>query len=408
MSRSSMSFSKHSGKGKGVNATHEEETEKKIQMGLELMHKFGTFLKVETATFTFHPENLECDKLFASYLKKQKYTPTYSNYKTLICMGGRFLYSAICNEINLEPTFNATGCSLWEHGWSNSAIKCLHGSNMIKKVNEIEMSNTSEAGITALKDGRGTLCSNRWGRQCVKITQENFIMCAEDINQRFGQKSAKSCGMSFSDSEKAKIALMNAKLFTKYIFPSAKMDKKFFIPVHCDCNSQGKIILGNQLPKMTPFNVGGAEDLNPEDVNSAQAITVKYPVVMVFQCCNVTGAKKDSSCQFKISSSDLTAMLSLCRKLWISVTGNSMAIVFPNFVWDNKFRVQSALLPEAEINSDLNPFGEEEESDGEEVPDTPPPVPKKKRRQVVTPVKKTKTARKSILEESSEEDEESQ
>ncbi|AII22573.1 DBP [Lizard adenovirus 2] len=389
-----MSLSKSKGK-----SDNQEEVEAKIQIALETLHKIGSALKVDTSTFTFHPDQPECDKLFAAYYKKQKHAPTYSSTKTITYVGGRILYTAVCNHAKLVPQCNTSGCVLWDHGWGSN-LKCYHGEVMCRKKNEIEMAVTSEAGSTALKEGRGIVEMNRFNRQVVKIVQENFVICMEDANQRFNQPSASSCGLSFTDLEKARVAMENSKGLTEQMFPNAKMGALLFMPVHCECNPGGKMLLGRQIAKITPFSLSGTEGLKEADVSPIQAVSVRHPAVFVFQCCNASGGKGKAGCDFKLSHPDLLQILNMVRKMWLEVMGSSLPITFPRFKWHQSLRVQSALLPEGPVNEEENPFGidEEQEEEEEAVPPSPPP---KKRVKTVEPKKK----KRAVLVESSDEEE---
>ncbi|AAL92454.1 DBP [Snake adenovirus 1] len=381
-----------------------DEAKEKVQAALELLHKFGSAFKVDTAGFSFHPESPECDKIFGAYLKNVKHVPTYSSAKTLTSVGGRILYAATCQYVKLTPVTNLTGCTLWEHGWGQN-LKCYHGEGMCRKKNEIEMAATSESGVAALKEGRGAVEINRWGRQVVKITQENYVICMEDLQSRFNQPSANSCGLSFSDSDKARSAMENATELTRSIFSQAKMDHLLFMPICCYCNYGGKMILGRQLCKLTPFSISGTEGLREEDVSPVQAVSVRHPAVFVFQCCNATGGSKGkTSCDFKISHADLLQVLNLVRKMWLEVMGYPMPIHFPRFKWSPSLRVKNALLPEGSVNEDENPFGLDNSEDEEEVVPPSPPSPARKRtRTTVAEVHHKK--KKKIVLESSEEDE---
>lgn len=380
------------------------DVEGKIQSAIEVLHKLGGALKVDTVSFTFHPEQPECDKLFSAYFKKQKYSPTYSNVKTIGAVGGKILYTAVAKHCGLQTAANTSGCSLWYHRWSDT-LKCYHGEVMCKKKNEIEMPTTSEAGAAALKEGRGIVETNRWGKPVVKIVQDKFVSCMEDMHQKGSQYSATSCGLTFTDHEKARMAMWNSESLTGSVFPNAKMEGCLFMPVYCECNPCGKIIMGRQLCKAVPFALSGTEGLKETDLSPMQAISVKYPAVFVFQCCNSSGGKgRGNSCDFKISYPDLLQVLVMVRKMWTEIMGAPMSITFPRFKWSRSLRVQSALLPEGSIDEEQNPFGieEEEEDESDEVPDTPP----KKRTKVSSLVTKKKKKKQIIIEESSDEDEE--
>ena len=360
-----------------------EETQQKIQAALEILSKFGEYVKVETSQMKFHPEEGDCEKLFSQYLKKHKtINLTYSNFKSMGIVGGRMLYSAICKQIGLMPNFNVTGCYLWYHDWDDKP-RCFHGDIMFKKVNEIEMSPTSEMGVQALKEGRGVLCNGKMNKQVVKVVQENFIMCQEDSQQRFGQCSTRSCGLNFSDEKKALIAMQNAFQTTRAVFPNAKIGNMLFILGQCECNYGGKLVIGKQLPKITAYSITGVEGIDAQDVSKVQAAAVMYPAVFVFQCCNFQFTSKRNTtkfCEMKISVPDMLQCLTLVRKFWFECMGTPLPINFPQFKWNQSFQVKNTVLPSIEEDVETNPFGEVEEP------------PKKKKR--------------TVLESSSEEDDE--
>ncbi|AAA84981.1 DBP [Ovine adenovirus 7] len=362
-----------------------EEFQNKVQAALEILAKFGECVKVDTSQMKFHPEEGDCEKLFAQYMKKMKIINlTYSSSKSMATVGGRMLYSAICKQIDLIPNFNASGCYLWYHDWEEDRPRCFHGDFMFKRVNEIEMPPTSEAGVQALKEGRGVLSNGRMNKQVVKIVQEHYVLCAEDAHQRFGQCSPRSCGLNFSDEKKALLAMQNAIETTKAVFPKAKVGNMLFILGQCECNYGGKQTIGKQLPKITPFSISGVEGIDVQDVNRVQAAAVTFPAVFVFQCCNYQYNLRRNNgkfCEMKISLPDMLQCLTLVRKFWNECMGNNIPIQFSQFKWNQSFQVKNTMLPNIEEDSDMNPFGTIEE-----------PTPSKKK--------------KTILESSSEEEDE--
>lgn len=354
-----MSASKTPVTSKKVKKTNSDsKNDGKFQAALDIITKLGDYVKVDVAGCTFHPNENTLEKIMSQVLKKSKHVPLYSNNKSMAIVAGRFLYAAISKEVGLEPNFNATGCALWVHDWVDSP-RCYHGMKMILRENVVEMPPTSEAGMTALKDGKGILCSNKWGKQVVKIVQEHSMICPEDnTQQRFGQNSNNSCGMSFSDGKKAQIALRNSVEYTSAIFPRTDMKHCIFIVENCECNYANRSILGRQISKMTPFALSGVDNLPVEDLDPVKAIAVHFPAIFVFQCCNFSGGKRVKSCEFKISFPDLIQAMLLAKNLWYEVFKNSMPISFPHFKWDHSKQVKNAMLPCAEICNDENPFGE--------------------------------------------------
>ncbi|ASU50644.1 DNA binding protein [Odocoileus adenovirus 1] len=364
-----------------------DEMQQKMQAALEILAKFGDFVKVDTTQMKFNPEEGDCEKLFSQYLKKMKtINLIYSTTKSMGVVGGRMLYSAICKQVSLNPNFNASGCYLWYNDWSETRTRCFHGDFMFKKVNEIEMAPTSDMGAQALKEGRGIICSGRMNKQVVKVIQENYVICAEDAQQRFGQCSSKSCGLNFSDEKKALTAMQNALETTKAVFPNAKVGNMLFILGQCECNYGGKIITGKQLPKITAYSITGLEGIDVQDVPKVQAAAILHPVVFVFQCCNYQYSNKRNSgrfCEMKISLPDLLQCLTLVRKFWFECMGMPLPIQFPQFKWSQCFQVKNTVLPMIEEDVEANPFGDIEE----------PPQPSQKKRR-------------TILDSSSEDEEE--
>ncbi|QSV39484.1 DBP [Bovine adenovirus 7] len=366
-----MSSKKATKSKKSKSAT--EEMQNKIQAALEIVAKFGDYVKIDTSQMKFHPEEGDCEKLFSQYLKKNKVVNlTYSTPKSMSVVGGRMLYSAICNQIDLLPNFNASGCYLWYHDWEDNKARCFHGDLMTKKLNEIEMSPTSDAGVQALKEGKGVLCNGKMNKQVVKIIQENYVVCSEDSNQRFGQCSSKSCGLNFSDESKALVAMRNAVETTKAVFPKARVGNMLFILGQCECNYGGKQTIGKQLPKLTPYTITGVEGLDVNDVSKVQAASITFPAVFVFQCCNYQYSGKRNTgkiCEMKISLPDMLQCLTLVRRFWLECMGTSIPIQFTQFKWSQMFQVKNTVLPNIEEDCETNPFGDIEE---------PPPAKRRK------------------------------
>ncbi|UJZ92514.1 DNA-binding protein [Barthadenovirus sternae] len=356
-----MSTSKKPVTSKKVKKTSDSDNDAKFQAAVDIIMKIGDFVKVDVTGCTFHPNENVLEKIFSQVLKKSKHVPLYSNNKTMAIVGGRFLYAAISHEVELAPNFNMSGCALWVHDWDDTP-RCYHGTKMLMRDNVLEMPPTSEAGMSALKDGRGILCANKWGKQVVKIVQENSMICPEDnMQQRFGQNSNNSCGMSFSDGKKAQIALRNSIEFTSAIFPKTDMKHCLLIVENCECNYANRAILGRQIAKMIPFALTGVDNVSVEDLDPVKSVAVHYPAVFVYQCCNFSGGKRGGnvkSCEFKISFPDVIQAMILARNLWYDVFKKQMPISFPHFKWDPAKQVKNAVLPSAEVCMDECPFGD--------------------------------------------------
>nr|QPN96219.1 DBP [Bearded dragon adenovirus 1] len=369
-----------------------ELTQRKIQKALECLNKIGRHLAIPTDGFTFHPESNECEKLFLGFFRKNKPTLNYSTPSSVGAVGGRMLWAAVCRHVGLEPNFNATGCSLWRHQWKGLNIKCFHGVEMPFTENSLEMNPTSEAAINAMKEGKGTMAHNRWGRAVVRVPRPDFCQCFADLNSKFNMSAPDSCGLCFSSGEKAAMAMKNAEATVKAVFPKSKSEGKILIPVYCFCNAAGKKLQGRQLPRITPFALSGADNLSVRDLSAAQAASVKHPAVFVFQCCNHAGFRSKSGCDFKISFTDLMVTLCLVRNLWQGVFKSEMPIVFGTFRWNAALRNCSFPLPPSIVCEDASPFGDG--SDSEEEKEKPGPSKKATKRPRV------------VIEEEQEEEEE--
>lgn len=346
----------------------EEEVRDKLQSALEFMHKLGAFVKIDTAGASFLPDDNPFEKIVAAYFKGKKHSPCFSTQKSIHAVGGRLLYSAAAEQSDVVPLFNSHGVVLWKHNWFNGKPRCYHGELMLTKQNEIELAGTSEMGMNALKEGRGVLCPNRFGRQVVKVVQENYMMCSEDSNCRFGQNSLNSCGMSFTDGLKASVAMDHAQSYGSLMFPKAPegyMKKWLLIPSSCFCNYGGKTVVGKQIPKITPYALSGVEGLDADSLPIEMGPSVRHPAVFVYQCCNL-GRKGDGPkpCEFKISFPDLLSVLVSVKGLWKECFGNSPKINIPVFKWSAQYRVRNVMLPSTQNASDeIDPFGVNDEKE---------------------------------------------
>lgn len=344
----------------GKKSRKERNDDGAMQKALEMCHRLGEALKVDTNEFDMNPFDQTLCRIFAAYARKQRMNTIYSSPRTINLLGGRLLYAAICESAGLSPTFSASGCALWEHQWSDTGVRCFHGDVMLKKENVTDLTPNSEAGANALREGRGLLSTNKWGKQSVRIEQEASVVCSQDGLQKFGNFSRQSCGLLFTDSNKAKTAMGNAIMVTQVAFPGANTEHLLFIPTQCECNYGGKSCLGRQLCRITPFAMPGLDNIQAEDVDAKRVPFVKNPAVFVFQCCNYGGNKRSAvrSCDFKISYCDLLNVLGQARRLWQSVFAESMSLNFPILKWGPEMQVKNATLPEVSVCPDANPFGD--------------------------------------------------
>lgn len=327
------------------------------------LQKVANYLKIELGNFQFLPEDNPCEKLISNYLKTKKLSTCFSSMKTIQVVGARVLYGMVCNSAGMVANFNAYGLMLWRHGWQANA-KCWHGEPLYERVNEIDLPGTSENGMNAMKDGKGVVTVNKYGRSVVRITQDHAGCCFEDKNMKFGQNAPNSCGATYSDTGKAKLAMKHAAEYGACIFPNARkqMAEYLIVPSSCMCNYGGKSIMGKQLCRITPYTLSGAEGINPEGVSPEQSVSCRFPAVFVFQCCN-TGARRGTDtpkqCEFKVSYPDLMSATMLVKMLWNECFNESVKLNFPVFKWKNEYKVRTAMLPVCPViaDEDDNPFG---------------------------------------------------
>lgn len=337
-----------------------------MQVALEILFKFGEAFRSTVPQALSEKAYEDCVKTHAKSCGGRGLM--YSHAKTVNTVASRILYAATLMTADLPEDDGATGLALWYHGWRDDRPRCYHGELMLKKENTIEMSPTSEAGLAALKEGRGTMVQSNFGKQMVRVVQPNCLICAEDAKQwRMNNYGPHSCGLSFTDSAKAVVALKQARAFTEAVFPQASVEHVLFIPVCCECNYGKQSTLGRQLPKMTPYQIAGVDqlDLASTALDAAQTASAMYPCMFVYQCCNVTNGRRPAgapapakSCDFKISQADLLYALVLARSMWKIVFGAPIPIKFPRFVWGPRYAVKTAVLPQLEVDRETDdPFG---------------------------------------------------
>nr|UNI81665.1 DBP [Human mastadenovirus C] len=295
---------------------------------------------------------------------------TFSSNKTFVTMMGRFLqgYLQSFAEVTYK-SFEPTGCALWQHRCTETEgeLKCLHGSSMVNKEHVIEMDVTSENGQRALKEqaSRAKIVKNRWGRNVVQIANTDARCCLHDASCPANQFSGKSCGMFFSEGAKAQMAFRQMQAFLRALYPNAESGHgHLLIPLRCDCNSKPghAPFLGRQVPKITPFALSNAEDLDAELISDRSVLaSVKYPALLVFQCCNPVYRNSRAqgagpNCDFKISAPDLMNALVLTRSLWNENFPELPRLVVPEFKWGTRYQYRNVSLPVAHGDSRQNPF----------------------------------------------------
>nr|UNI81653.1 DBP [Human mastadenovirus C] len=295
---------------------------------------------------------------------------TFSSNKTFVTMMGRFLQAYLQSYAEVTyKHFEPTGCALWQHRCTEveGELKCLHGSSMVNKEHVIEMDVTSENGQRALKEqaSKAKIVKNRWGRNVVQIANTDARCCLHDASCPANQFSGKSCGMFFSEGAKAQMAFRQMEAFMRALYPNAESGRgHLLIPLRCDCNSKPghAPFLGRQVPKLTPFALSNAEDLDAELISDRSVLaSVNYPALLVFQCCNPVYRNSRAqgggpNCDFKISAPDLMNALVLTRGLWADNFPDLPRMVVPEFKWGTRYQFRNVSLPVAHGDSRQNPF----------------------------------------------------
>nr|UOQ22423.1 ssDNA-binding protein [Human mastadenovirus C] len=295
---------------------------------------------------------------------------TFTSNKTFVTMMGRFLQAYL--QSFAEVTYKhhePTGCALWLHRCAEieGELKCLHGSIMINKEHVIEMDVTSENGQRALKEqsSKAKIVKNRWGRSVVQISNTDARCCVHDAACPANQFSGKSCGMFFSEGAKAQVAFRQIQAFMKALYPNAQTGHgHLLMPLRCECNSKPghAPFLGRQLPKLTPFALSNAEDLDADLISDKSVLaSVHHPALIVFQCCNPVYRNSRAqgggpNCDFKISGPDLLNALVMVRSLWSENFTELPRMVVPEFKWSTKHQYRNVSLPVAHSDARQNPF----------------------------------------------------
>nr|WRQ19855.1 MAG: DBP protein [unidentified adenovirus] len=362
---------KKSNKAKGSSGGPNEE--QKWQEVVDLAMKFMTPLKVDTKAMTmlFDVSTFECfRKACQSWLNEKKVTPslTYSTHKTFVTVMARFLFDFVIKQCQLIPKhqINVSGAVIWEHKCLDepNTLKCLHGSVMIQKEQVIEMDVTSENGQRALKEQsqRAKVTTNRWGRNIVQLKNNEAAACMNDANTPTGSFSNKSCGLFYTEMSKAIQAFNQIMAYQQACYPKMPAaGTKLLMPLRCDCNylTPGAPLLGRQTCKITPFSLTSASGLDESSITDPAVLaSVKYPAVLVFQCCNPvyrgSKASAQKNCDFKISAPDVVGALQLAKQFWNSFFENQAPLTVPEFKWLAQYQYQNSILP--------TPFGDADDS----------------------------------------------
>ncbi|QHR77502.1 DBP [Squirrel monkey adenovirus] len=303
-------------------------------------------------------------KACQAWLNSRRNTPafTFTSHKTFVHMMGRMLWQLMVNfsGLQVEPDgWNPTGCVMWAHGSTlrEEEVRCLHGLQMIKKEQTLEMDVNSEAGQRALKEqsGQSKIIQNRWGRNVVQLRNENAVVCLHDAATPNGVFSNLSCGMAYSDVYKAQVGFQQFGAYLRACYPGAERGLDcLLLPLTCFCNHDphSGVVTGRQVCKLTPFSIPNCEGIDPAEVSDpVMRASAKYPVVLVSQCCNPVyrnaKASTQRNCDFKISLPDLLASVQLARNMFLDVfEGERLPpMKFPEHKWSPRLQYRNVTFP---------------------------------------------------------------
>ncbi|YP_068072.1 DBP [Tree shrew adenovirus 1] len=349
--------------------------ETKWQMVMDMAVNMLTPLKVDLKDLTMLADQgtLECfQKAAQAWMTERKiYTPlTYSTQKTLLSLMGRFLFHFIMTKVGESDhggkawpkNTNVSGAVVWKHQ-SGATLSCLHGLTMLNKEQIVEMDVSSENGQRALKETpeKTKITTNRWGRNVVQVRNEDAMCCQFDAPLPANNFSTKSCGMFYSEGEKAKTAFKQIMALQRACYP--KMDgEQIVIPIKCDCNwASTTPLLGRQVCKVTPFTISATESIDRELVQDPKILaTVHNPAVLVFQCCNPvyrnSRANPQKNCDWKISAPDVMTALQLAKQMWQHVFKEPPVVRIPEFKWSAAYQYQNTILPTGVDDTDDSLF----------------------------------------------------
>lgn len=357
-------------KSKHAPAAPTAANEAQWQSGMEMALSMLVPLKVDHKGLTLLPDNetLECFKKAAqAFLTEKKiFLPlTFSSNPSFKHLVARFLYHFIMKASGIGNDANPSGCVVWKHGCEDS-LHCLHGLTMIQKEALVEMDLNSEAAQRVLKETpeRAKVTPNRWGRNVVQIKNEDAYCCPHDVNMPgTNNYSPKSCGLSFTDGNKALMAFKQFMEFQGACYPKMATSRShMLIPLKCECNWNNSLpLLGRQVCKLTPFAVQATSHVDKSLIDDPKMLaTLNHPAMLVFQCCNPvyksSKANPQKNCDFKVSVVDVMGALQVAKQMWGELVKSPVPTRFPEFKWAPEFQVQNTILPQGHEDGDDSLF----------------------------------------------------
>lgn len=360
---------------KNLESTHLNNS---AQKAMAMLEKICNVLDIKWQGANIQPDNAIWSKIGGIFMRKSHpdFRLTFSNYDSFNNQIGRFVAAMIYSKCDLDPKFVPGGVYVWHHGWFESDMpRCLHGMEMSSKPRSMEMNPSSEAGKRALSEQNASIEKNRFGRQVVVLRYENNVVCFKDTNHTgFPHPHAHgSCGMVFSDFEKALSAMKHDAQWTRALYPNAdakKTEECVLLCVSCGCNYGNETpIAGRQVCRMTPYKLSGIEDITPEMIKTRKDMKAhkNFPHTMVFTCCNPqapnasvgrSGANKknDKTCGWKISAMDLRYAFVFAKEIFNTVFKSSQNANLSQFKWNESFAFKTDVITPAEPLQSDDPF----------------------------------------------------
>lgn len=326
-------------------------------------------LKVDINALTLLPDagTLECYRKAAqAYMTERKVTVplTYTTSKSFAMQVGRFMFAFTMRHAGIAvEDWSPSGCVIWQHG-CGEVLRCLHGSQMIKRTHTVEMDVASENGQRALKEDptRAKVTTNKWGRSVVQLCREDAACCVNDAACQGGNFSSRSCGMFFPDGMKAMQAFRQAMEFQSACYPKmSNAATHLLMPTSCECNWGPRTVplLGRQVCKLTPFAIHAVDNIDKSQVTDERILaTLHNPSVLVFQCCNPVyrgskaAAPSQRNCDFKISAPDVITALQVAKGMWLAMVKEPVPLMLPEFKWSPQLQFQNTVLPAGQFDAD--------------------------------------------------------
>lgn len=348
------------------------------QKAMAMLEKICNTLDIKWQGANIQPDNAIWSKIGGIFMRKchPDFRLTFSNYDSFNNQIGRFVAAMIYAKSDLEPKFVPGGVYVWNHGWFDSDMpRCLHGMEMSIKPRTMELNPSSEAGKRALGEQNGTIEKNRFGRQVVVLRYENNAVCFKDANHTgFPHPHAHgSCGMVFSDHEKALSAMKHDAQWTRALYPNAdakKTEECILLCVSCSCNYATETpIAGRQVCRMTAYKLSGIEDITQDMLKTRKDMKAHktYPHTMVFTCCNPqspnasvgragVSKKNEKTCGWRISAMDLRYAFVFAKEIFSNVFKTTQNANLTQFKWNDSFAFKTDVITPAEPLQSEDPF----------------------------------------------------